>query len=332
MKWNDICLRVNKHINISANEDRFQELFEHILLALGWSDDEIVVKKSFQVGAANRIMPDIIISKDNENTIVIELKRPILEPSQTHISQLTSYLRALGVRFGIYIGRNLQLYHNETSNAKDPQKVFETDFVKDNNDAQELINLLKKENFSKEGFEKFCVDMAEKNHKAKQEAEEKKVKSQEKRKIISKSRKGYISEGHFEVVYKIIKPILQKYINQILNKKRGISTIIIQEAKQSIIDNNINIKIVQDKNGLVFDENGTARDGHTNVFYMANVSFEWSVRHVVSIMQGKKITTAIKPEYPCYAKRSLNDFSNNKRAEENITLSIKLSDKYRVDF
>jgi hypothetical protein len=163
MEWNDICARVNKHKNINSDEDRFQELIEYILLALGWSYQDIAAKKSFQIGASNRIMPDIIVSKDGENVIVFELKRPSLEPSQAHISQLTSYLRALGIRFGIYIGQNLQLYHNETSNAKDPQKVLEIDFIKDDNDAKKLIDLLRKDNFTKDSFEKFCKDTIERN-------------------------------------------------------------------------------------------------------------------------------------------------------------------------
>jgi hypothetical protein len=169
MEWNDICARVNKHKNINSDEDRFQELIEYILLALGWSYQDIAAKKSFQIGAANRIMPDIIVSKDDENVIVFELKRPSLEPSQAHISQLTSYLRALGIRFGIYIGQNLQLYHNETSNAKDPQKVLEIDFIKDDDDAKKLIVLLRKDNFSKDSFEKFCKDMIERNQEEEEE-------------------------------------------------------------------------------------------------------------------------------------------------------------------
>jgi hypothetical protein len=202
--WNGMCFYVNKHKNSSEKE--FQLDVKLIFEKLGWSSfkGEIECEKKVKMGATNK-KADIVLKNNDEPVIVIELKRPNKHNSNEAIKQLSSYMRQLGVKFGIFIGENLQFYYDEP-NTRHPTKVFETDFIEDDKNAAEFISLLDKTSkpFGENKILEFC---------------EKRILNEEDKEKFEEL-KSEITDGNFdsEVKNLFIEFLKKKYSEQIANK------------------------------------------------------------------------------------------------------------------
>lgn len=156
--WNEICFNIKKHKQVNSREDFFHTEVEYILEKLGWSryKGEIISKKNYQLGSARTIQPDIIINLEDKDILVVEIKRPNSNCSESNIKQLFSYMRILKLDFGIYIGDTIQLFYEEPNSKKNPIKIFESEFLDNSENGIELIKLISKYQFDNQNLISFC--------------------------------------------------------------------------------------------------------------------------------------------------------------------------------
>lgn len=157
-QWNEICFLINKHSNMNTSENDFQIEVENIFEKLGWSRyrGEIASQVIIPIGAAQNLIPDIIIQEDNEKLFVVELKKPNRDVSERHSQQLVSYMLQLKLRFGLLIGGTVQLFFDNPSNNNGPEKILDLPLIQDNAQGLELIQNLSKDSFSVEGLSQYC--------------------------------------------------------------------------------------------------------------------------------------------------------------------------------
>lgn len=150
-RWNEFSYYLSENIKSDIDEKSYERNVVEAFRILGWSKfhGEIVVRQSFNIGAANKITPDIIAKKEGRNQFIIEIKQPSIELIPRYIEQLTSYMRFLRLEFGIIIGKKIQMvYDGELLKNREPFVFEEIEFTRDNPKGLEFINLLTKENFN----------------------------------------------------------------------------------------------------------------------------------------------------------------------------------------
>ena len=146
--WNAICYTMEN--NKFENEATLQILLENsILQRLNWEMSKGEIKRPIiQYGSANFIKPDAVLCKDGNNLLVIELKKVFAKLSENNEQQLFSYMRELKLQFGILWGKSISVYYDDILDKKQPQKVCEIFFDKNNETGIELIKNLFKNNFN----------------------------------------------------------------------------------------------------------------------------------------------------------------------------------------
>src|SRR5690606_12404555 len=71
------------------------------------------------------------------------------------------YMRQLKLDFGILIDKSFHVYYDEPTDGEKPIKIYETEFVENNEEALNFIKLIQKENFDKEKLINFCEEKLE---------------------------------------------------------------------------------------------------------------------------------------------------------------------------
>lgn len=155
--WNAICYTMEN--NKFENEATLQILLENsILQRLGWEMSKGEIQRPIiKYGSSNFIKPDAVLCRDDNNLLVIELKKVFAKITENNEQQLFSYMRELKLRFGILWGKNICVYYDDILDKEQPQKVCEIFFDKDNENGIELIKLLYKRNFKEIDFENYCL-------------------------------------------------------------------------------------------------------------------------------------------------------------------------------
>ncbi len=158
-KWNELCFILSESIPSNASEQVFELKVIQAFEKLGWSHfkKEISVRENIQLGASNRITPDIIIKSDNTNLFVIEVKNPSADlKNPSYQNQLSSYMRMLRLNFGILIGNEIKIFVDGSLVGSNQSELLEKiSFRKDNPQGLNFINLFQKETFSYENIEKY---------------------------------------------------------------------------------------------------------------------------------------------------------------------------------
>jgi hypothetical protein len=157
-KWNEICFLINKHSKENSKEAFFQNEVVNIFEKLGWSRyrNEIETEKSLPIGANNRLRLDILISLEKEKLFVVELKRATNQGSERISQQLVSYMLQLKMKFGLFIGENIQLFYDDPNDNRHPLKLIEIEFSYDNEEGFELIEILKRDTFDEHKLIDYC--------------------------------------------------------------------------------------------------------------------------------------------------------------------------------
>lgn len=153
--WNNFCLLLNKNKN--SLEKEIQKIVETLFQELGWSffDKEIISQKRIRIGSRGQVLiADIIIENNGKEIMVIELKQKSKPNTKRIEEQLFGNMHQSKIKFGIFIGENLQFYY-EPPNNRVPIKVFETDFSQNNEEATEFISLISKP-FEENKILNFC--------------------------------------------------------------------------------------------------------------------------------------------------------------------------------
>ncbi len=158
-KWNEICFLIKEHSKVNSREAFFQNEVVNIFEKLGWSRyrNEIEIEKSIPIGANNRLRLDILISLEEQRLFVVELKKPTNQGSERIAQQLVSYMLQLKMKFGLFIGENIQLFYDDPNDNKNPLKLIEIEFSYDNEEGHKLIELLKRETFEEKKLMDYCI-------------------------------------------------------------------------------------------------------------------------------------------------------------------------------
>jgi hypothetical protein len=151
--WADFCSIMEEDKNIS--EAQLKEKVKNFLRTLGFSSYKGEIECERNVRSTNKRV-DIVLKNNNKDIIAIELKKPSVRNSKNAIKQLFHYMLPLGLKFGIFIGDNLQFCYKD--NNTDPPKsqiIFKTDFIENNDEAIEFISLIGKP-FDEKKMAEFC--------------------------------------------------------------------------------------------------------------------------------------------------------------------------------
>ena len=151
-RWNEINFILSEKVKPDISEAEFERHVVEALRILGWSEyrGELSIRPSFNIGASNRITPDIIVKNDNQNLFVVEIKQPSISLNARFAQQLTSYLRFLRLETGVIIGEKIQLFYDDKTTGDDAFLFEEIEFVRDNPKGKEFVDLFCKENFDRE--------------------------------------------------------------------------------------------------------------------------------------------------------------------------------------
>src|SRR5690554_3398668 len=153
-KWNELCFILSESIPTNASEQVFELKVIQAFEKLGWSQfkKEISVRENIQLGASNKITPDIIIKSDNTSLFVIEVKNPSVDlKNPRYQNQLSSYMRMLRLNYGILIGNQIKIFVDGSLVDSNQSKLLENiSFEKDNPKGLNFVKLFQKETFSNE--------------------------------------------------------------------------------------------------------------------------------------------------------------------------------------
>lgn len=161
--WNYVCKTVRSYQGKNIPESKIEELWMTVFMELGWSKikGELIAQIEVPIGANNKLIPDILLRINNENVLVVELKRANQEFRDKHSNQLISYMLQMRVDVGILIGNKLQIYYDNPTNKNNPQNLFSIDFIENNLVGIKLFELLIRSDFTQESLHKYCNELLE---------------------------------------------------------------------------------------------------------------------------------------------------------------------------
>lgn len=148
MDWNFIC-RVMRNID-RQSEIAYQRGIKEMILetALGWKPDQITEQLSLQLGSTERLVPDILLSKDDRNSFIIEVKKPGHKKTKGDMEQLLSYMKQLEIPVGIYWGDDVEVYWKTIGDGSSPVRLLGLSFNTLCEDGDAFVSLFSEENYS----------------------------------------------------------------------------------------------------------------------------------------------------------------------------------------
>ncbi|MDE6418410.1 MAG: type I restriction enzyme HsdR N-terminal domain-containing protein [Duncaniella sp.] len=153
--WASIC-QMMKYAD-KQSEMAYQKYVRDMILdiALGWKKEEITEQLSLQLGSTQRLIPDILVSKDPRNRFIIEMKRPGHTKTRENIDQLVSYMKQMEVPVGIYISDELDVYYKTIGDGSMPVLIMSLHFNIDDKDGDTFVSLFSSDNFSIDKIREF---------------------------------------------------------------------------------------------------------------------------------------------------------------------------------
>jgi hypothetical protein len=202
--------------------------------------DDVNIKDKYPVPMGSTTKEADIILEGNGFNIVIEMKQPEIILGNEHTGQLISYMRILGYKYGLLVGKKIKLFYDYDRNKKpnEIEEILSLDFNVNNEEGKILGELLDNT---------VCSD--NKLH----EYSEMRIKNFQKLQLV-KQLKNDFEVSNFKKIKEIVKDgLLQDgYDEDVIN-------IILEEIKISFtkIDNNQFNKIDENKktyNNYILDE------------------------------------------------------------------------------
>ncbi len=242
-KWNELNFILSEKINSIISEADFERYVIEALRILGWSEflGDLKIRQSVNIGASNRVTPDIIVKSGDKNLFVIELKQPSLTFNSEFTKQLTSYLRILKLEFGIIIGEKIQLVYDGKLTENNEAFIFEEiEFKRNNSKGVDFVNLFSKENFDLAKIENFVTGKLE-------ERKESKIVKQLKEKLLSDN---FIEELKDTIKVELLTEYDEKIVEIILDQiSIKISDKVSEESTEKRLDiqNSLQEKIKTEK-------------------------------------------------------------------------------------
>ena len=208
-KWNEFCYILSENLPINMSEQLFELKVVQAFEKLGWSqyNNEIIVRESVQVGASNRISPDLVLkSKELGNLLIVEVKKPSCEIDNLGFKgQLSSYMGIMRVEVGILIGNKIQLFlDGKFCNENGIILIDEIEFTRDSEKGLKFVQLFSKESYNRKNIENHAQ---EKIQELKEIEDFKKLKNQ------------LLSENYNEKINLYLKTeLLNEYDEKIIEK------------------------------------------------------------------------------------------------------------------
>ncbi|MDE5666237.1 MAG: type I restriction enzyme HsdR N-terminal domain-containing protein, partial [Duncaniella sp.] len=139
----------------TTDEKAYQDFLKEILFenCFGWHNSNIVEQHSITLGSTQRLIPDLIVYKNNTAQFIIEVKHPFHTRRHDDIEQLASYMKQLEVNTGIYIGSAIEVYYKKLGNGSYPDLILSTTFKPDDPKGEEFAHLFSESSFSLEKIE-----------------------------------------------------------------------------------------------------------------------------------------------------------------------------------
>lgn len=165
-KWNELCYILSENLPSNTSEQLFELKVVQAFEKLGWSEfnNEIVVRESVQLGASNRISPDLVLkSKEKGNLFIVEVKIPSVEINNaTFKGQLSSYMGIMRLEIGLLIGNKIQIYlDGKFFNKNGIVLIDEIEFKRNSEKGLKFVQLFNKENYNKHNIEKHAQEKIE---------------------------------------------------------------------------------------------------------------------------------------------------------------------------
>lgn len=159
-KWNDIVLTLRELKDKGVDEEEYQKRIEEQFKFLGWSiaGGCVESKPVLPEGNAKSLIPDIVLKKEGERVLAVEVKEPNNRLKVRQELQLFSYMRQLELRVGLYIGEKWQLYYNAPDDKENPHPILTATLTPDIEAGSKLCQLLTHEDFSLSNIESFCAE------------------------------------------------------------------------------------------------------------------------------------------------------------------------------
>ncbi len=162
-KWNELCYILSENLPSNTSEQLFELKVIQAFEKLGWSEynNEIIVRESVQLGASNRISPDLLFkSKEVGNLFIVEVKKPSFEiDNLTFKGQLSSYMGIMRVELGILIGNKIQIFlDGKFFKENGIVLIDEIEFKRENEKGLKFVQLFNKENYHKENIENYAQE------------------------------------------------------------------------------------------------------------------------------------------------------------------------------
>lgn len=289
-KWNKIVLQYQN--NYSQEEYKLQSLWEKIFeqyLHYYSLDNEIETHRTIRLGSSDRVVPDIILKKDNKDLIVVELKKSNINFNENYVHQLFSYLKQLKVSVGILITNKIHLFLYDYTKDDICQKSVEIEFIENNSLGEKFVDLFEKNNLDLNLIKNFIIN----NYKNQEDFF--KIKSLTNEKFIKDIlTEHYAKCGFNEIaIENFIKSInitikninekvnkLNNLINENTNKVYPLKQL--QKLKSYNLDKNEALMILQ-KNDISISNHVTFANLNTpNGKYSANVNlkylnYDWTI-------------------------------------------------------
>jgi hypothetical protein len=138
-------------------EARYAQKIKMALEKLGWSEyaGEIKEERPLHIGRGGTIRPDLIVSNtSNFQCFIVEIKRPIdMLYDAIYRKQLTSYMRQTKSKYGILVGRKIQVFVDNSSFFRDePVMVFDLEICPLEQKGHLFTRLFTKRCFGSEEF------------------------------------------------------------------------------------------------------------------------------------------------------------------------------------
>lgn len=153
-KWNYIAKQYSEYFNSNEKiiqklwEDYFSEFFDYKKLF-----GEIDSQRKIPIGSYERVIPDIILRKDNRDLADVELKMYSLSFNRSMEDQLKSYLKLIKLSVGVIICEKIYLYWYDY--LSDSLSKVIINFEKNNFYGIKFIELLQKDNFQESAIREF---------------------------------------------------------------------------------------------------------------------------------------------------------------------------------
>lgn len=164
-KWNEI-VRLYK-IYYGQKEESIQRLWENIFPeCFGYSllKNDIDTHRTIRLGSTDRVVPDIILKKDNKDLFVTELKQYNIKLDSRFERQLFSYLKQIKCNVGILICDKIYIYDYDYTKDDTEQNMAKIPFEIDNEDGIKFVELFSKDTFDKNKIKEFINGKIEMNN------------------------------------------------------------------------------------------------------------------------------------------------------------------------